>query len=554
MLVAAALALSCGPSGGERVDAGAEAEVAARARALLDPAKPLPSRPEVIASAQFVEANAEREGAGARANELHMLAASVLVRLWRVEGKEQDAKEAIEIFKNAARDGTFAGGNDACDAAIRGAKLAGEIARDAEVTYRELYRTERRFIARTADGGTSGGGAASEGCVRSIEVALAKLAPFRPPSRVLEAIDQGLAGQGAIAFPGLTRGGTDASVAVGQPPRLMKVEPLAGKDSARVVLLLDRPARFRPGDEVSSGGKMPRTFIELDGVDVGALPKEILVGGIVTHIAIEATTTGARVTMDLDGRAYRRVFHLVEPYRIVIDVARNAPGQVAHGRREVTKVALDPGHGGNDPGAIGPSGVREKDVTLGIAHKVAPILAKDGISVVLTRDDDRFVPLEERTARANASTADLFVSIHCNAADNRARHGVETYVLDTTKDEIAARVAARENATSQAATNEIGGILASMRMADQATHSTRLAELLQKATIASLRVNYTGVTDGGVKTAGFYVLVGARMPSVLFETSYISNAIEEQQLGSDDYTQRLADAIANAVKAYREGR
>ncbi len=239
----------------------------------------------------------------------------------------------------------------------------------------------------------------------------------------------------------------------------------------------------------------------------------------------------------------------------MIDIARHPPGQAqTTGRRTVLKVALDAGHGGTDPGAIGPSGIQEKDVTLAIAHKIAPVLAKEGIAVLFTRDDDRFVALEERTARANASGADLFISIHCNAAENRTRHGVETYVLDTTSDQIASRVAARENATSQAATAEIGSILASLRMADQATRSTRFAELLQKTSLASIRGQYPQSHDGGVHTAGFYVLVGARMPSALFETSYISNVLEEQALGSEDYKQRLADGIVNAVVAYREGR
>jgi N-acetylmuramoyl-L-alanine amidase len=176
------------------------------------------------------------------------------------------------------------------------------------------------------------------------------------------------------------------------------------------------------------------------------------------------------------------------------------------------------------------------------------------VQVLLTRDDDRHVPLDERTARANAYGADLFISVHCNAAPDRAHRGVETYVLDTSKDEMAGRIAARENATSQAATAELGGILASMRIADQSTRSAKLAELLQRAAMASLRSTYPDVVDGGLHTAGFYVLVGARMPAILFETSYVSNAIDEERLGGDDYKQRLADGIVNAVKAYREGR
>jgi N-acetylmuramoyl-L-alanine amidase len=536
--------------------AGMNAEPAiARGRELVQ-VSTLPPRAELLAVAQSIEAAAVREGAGQRALDLHMLAAQLLERMWRLEGKDQDGKEAIEILKTAARDGTSSvtSSGATCDAAVHAARLAGEVAHDAGLTYKELYRAQRRFLPRLEDGGANapafaGADAGAEGsCVRTIEERLAQLAPFRPPVRVLEAIDQGLAGEGALAILP-----ANASAPVGGSPHLVRIDPLPGKEAARIVLLLDRPAHFRAGDEASVGGMTPRTFVELDGVDAIAVPRQMLVDGIVQRVSTEATTTGTRVALELDGRAYRRIFHLVEPYRIVIDIARNPPG-TAHNRREVARVVLDPGHGGADPGAIGPGGTKEKDVTLDVARRARPALAKAGLTVVLTRDDDHSVALEERTALANSVGADLFMSIHCNAADNRTSHGVETYILDTTKDEIASRVAARENATSQAATNEIGSILSSMRMADQATHSTRLAELLQKASLASLRTQYEGVSDRGVHTAGFYVLVGARMPSALFETGYISNPTEETALASDEYRQRLADGIVNAVKAYREGR
>ena len=325
--------------------------------------------------------------------------------------------------------------------------------------------------------------------------------------------------------------------------------------AARVVVHLDRSSRFRVGDVGSKTGQGARTFVELDGVELGGTSRDTALGGIVSHIVAEATSTGSRVALDLGGPAYRRVFHLLEPFRIVIDIAKNPPGSTPKGaERAVDRVAIDAGHGGNDPGALGPSGLREKDVTLAIAHKLAPMLMRQGIQVALTRDDDRYVTLEERTARANAFGADLFVSIHCNAAENKTRRGVETYVLDTTTSDMAGRVAARENATSQAASNEVAQLLASMRLADQSTRSTRFAELLQRAGLASLGTHYADILDGGVHHAAFYVLVGARMPAVLFETSYISHALDEQRLGSADYQQRLADGIANAVKAYREGR
>jgi N-acetylmuramoyl-L-alanine amidase len=214
---------------------------------------------------------------------------------------------------------------------------------------------------------------------------------------------------------------------------------------------------------------------------------------------------------------------------------------------------LDPGHGGTDPGAIGVGGNQEKDITLDIAHRAASLLSAQGLAVTLTRDDDRAVSLEERTGRANAAAADLFISIHCNASESHERHGIETYLLDTTDSAIAGRVASRENATSQAASAELGNILSSMRMADQATRSARFARLVQRSAVDGVRFDYPGILDGGVHHAGFYVLVGARMPGVLFESSYLSNPHEETLLTSDDYRQRLAEALADAVARYRSG-
>jgi N-acetylmuramoyl-L-alanine amidase len=533
------LATAC--SGGAKTgeDAGAGGEIG-RAQALVSPSSALPSRPEAISLAQSVEALALKEGAGARAVELHALAARLHERVWRTEHREQDAKEAIDLYRSAGRDLALPG---ACDAAARGAKLSGELAKDAQTTYAELYRVQRRSAA--SDAGTGGA------CASNVDEPLAALAAFRPAPQVLDAIDQGLAGEGAIALAL-----QDASArTVVSAPRITRIEQWTGAEGARIVVHLDRPGRFRVGDAPSAGGRGARTYVDLDGVELGGASHETPLGGIVSRIVAEPTTTGSRVSLDLDGPAYRRVFHLLEPYRVIIDIARRPPGSGPSGSsRSVSRVVLDPGHGGNDPGASGPTGLKEKDVTLAVAHKVAPMLARSGVEITLTRDDDRYVTLEERTARANAFGADLFVSIHCNAAENRARKGVETYVLDTTANEMAGKVAARENGASLAASNEVATLLASMRLADQATRSTRLAELMQRAGIASLGGQYDGVTDGGVHRAGFYVLVGARMPAILLETSYISNPVEEQRLGSTDYQQRLADAIANAIKAYREGR
>jgi N-acetylmuramoyl-L-alanine amidase len=540
-------AAGCG-SRSSRADAGAGASVdpadVARARALVAQDAGLPERAEALSLAESIEARAVREGAGARATDLHLVAARLLERVWRIEGRDQDAREAVDLYRAASRDPDSPG---ACEAALQGARLAGDVAHDAAATYGELYRAERRFASALAgDAGAPGP------CRHEIEGELSLLVAYRPPQRVLEAIDEGLASEGAVAeaLAAARDGGVTMPV---KPPQIVRIEEWPGREATRVVVVLDRPAPYRAGDEVPAGGT-PRTFLDLDGVDLGTIRRDQPMPGVVTRVRAEATSTGARVSLDLDGRAWRRVFYMHEPYRIVVDVARNPPGVKGRNTRTVSRVVIDPGHGGKDNGAVGPDGLKEKDVTLDVAHRVAPVLAAQGIQVVLTRDDDHFVSLEERTARANAFGADLFVSIHCNASETKGRRGVETYVLDTTRDEIAARVAARENATTQAASAELASILGGMRMADEAARSLRFAQLLQRSSTTAMQMRFGDAVDGGVHTAGFYVLVGASMPSVLFEASYISNPTDEQRLGADDVRQLLADGIANAIRAYREGR
>jgi N-acetylmuramoyl-L-alanine amidase len=540
LLVGAGCSRAPRSDGTDAASGASESADFARARSLASGKAPLPERLAISEMAGSLEARAANEGAGARAVELRVTAARLLERVWRVEGREQDARDALAQYREAAHDGRDAA---ACEAALGAARLAGDLSHDAEAAYVELYRVQRRFPG------------ASASCSAAVEGSLALLAPFRPPRRVLDAVDDGLAGEGVIAgSPGLAPGGATDSPT--RPARITDIEAWPSPDAARVVVILDRPSAYRVGDEVFAGGAGARTFVDLDGVDLGGAVRDQPATGIVTRIRANATSSGSRVVLELDRRAWRRVFFMHDPYRIVIDVARHPPGVRGRDARQVSRVVLDPGHGGKDVGAVGPTGVREKEVTLDVAHRVAPILAGQGIQVVLTRDDDTFVSLEERTARANAFAADLFVSIHCNASESRAPRGVETYVLDTTRDEIAARVAARENATTQAATAalEVASILGGMRMADEAARSTRLAHLLQRAAIAALRMRYGDTVDGGVHTAGFYVLVGARMPSVLFEASYLSNAGDEQRLGSEDGRQIFADAVANAIRAYREGR
>ncbi|WP_248344470.1 N-acetylmuramoyl-L-alanine amidase family protein [Anaeromyxobacter paludicola] len=223
--------------------------------------------------------------------------------------------------------------------------------------------------------------------------------------------------------------------------------------------------------------------------------------------------------------------------------------------RPVRRIIVDAGHGGHDTGAIGPRGVREKDVTLQIAERLARKLRAASFQVVLTRSDDRFVSLAERTAIANGAKGDLFVSVHANAHPRRDRAGVESWVLNVSDDRYANRLAARENGAFPEE-QEVGEDLAVRRiLADldakvSAGASRKLARLVQREVCAGVRARVGDVRDLGVKSALFYVLVGARMPAVLVETAFISNKVEEQRLQSARYQDEVAQAISRAVVSY----
>jgi len=215
---------------------------------------------------------------------------------------------------------------------------------------------------------------------------------------------------------------------------------------------------------------------------------------------------------------------------------------------------VDPGHGGRDTGAIGPHGVREKDVALSIAKVLAARLRALGFAVVLTRKDDRYVSLDERTRIANETRADLFVSVHCNAARRRKLAGVETWTLNVASDRYAARLASFENADADRTLSDLRLILADLATRANATDARELAQSVQSSLARNLRARAGRVEDHGVKQALFYVLLGTRMPAILVETGFISNPSEEARLRSRRYQAGTAEAIARGVKEFVDGR
>jgi N-acetylmuramoyl-L-alanine amidase len=275
-----------------------------------------------------------------------------------------------------------------------------------------------------------------------------------------------------------------------------------------------------------------------------------------------------RVVLDLKGQEAFQVFTLGDPPRLIVDlgvreaqreaiaraVPRTAPDdeEAESARRPIRRIIVDAGHGGHDTGAIGPRGVREKDVTLSMARRLADKLRSQGFEVTLTRTDDRYLKLEERTAMANMARGDLFVSLHTNANPRRDRSGIETYFLNVTDDRYARRLAARENGSLEVddSPRDVQRILTDLDSKASAGASRTLARLVQKEVTSRARQAQAPVRDRGVKNALFYVLLGARMPAVLVETAFISNRAEEKRLASPAYQELVADGVARAVTEF----
>lgn len=217
----------------------------------------------------------------------------------------------------------------------------------------------------------------------------------------------------------------------------------------------------------------------------------------------------------------------------------------------VKKIVLDPGHGGKDPGAMA-FGLKEKDIVLDIAKKIAPVLSKElGCEVVLTRKDDTFISLEERTAIANTNNADLFISLHINAHTSAKVRGLETYYLNLTTNADAMRVAARENATSTHQMSELQDILSDIMKNSKIDESSRLAQMVHNSILQEAdKLSSTNIKNLGVKQAPFYVLIGAQMPAILIELAFISNEKDLTNLKNTEFLDMLSKEITNGIRTY----
>ena len=325
-------------------------------------------------------------------------------------------------------------------------------------------------------------------------------------------------------------------------------------------------------------------------------------GSIVRDVRLgprpEQTT---RLVIDLEPNAKHSVFALYNPYRLVVDLERTAapepkpeppapapapqntpvapitasvpaaanpmrgigapiqPSVNANGGYSlsrqlglgVARIVIDPGHGGHDPGAIA-NRAREAEVVLDIALRLEKLLKQKGVDVVLTRRTDVFIPLEERTAIANREDADLFLSIHANVGRNGSASGIETYILNFATNPEAEAVAARENAGSGMAMHHLPDIVRKIALNNKLDESRDLANAVQTSLYRGIRQQNPQVRNRGVKQAPFVVLIGAQMPSVLAEVSFVTNKKEASLLRTAAYRQRIAQALFDAVVKYRQ--
>ena len=331
-------------------------------------------------------------------------------------------------------------------------------------------------------------------------------------------------------------------------------------DYTRISVTLEKEVHFEHH-------KIPnKLYLDIDGAQLRPGVKDLNIGdGLLKSVRIaQYRASTVRVVLDLDSMKDYKVFTFSEPFRIIVDVKGDRKEEITASRDvietakpepvekakpanfkpgRIRRIVVDPGHGGHDPGAMSPSGTREKDIVLQIGLKLAQKIREDlGIDVVMTRSTDVFIELQERTAIANKVGADLFVSIHANASLSRAASGIETYYLNLAKTEKAAQLAAKENGTTLEKVSLLQAVLFDLMANYKLNDSAHLANEVQKALHKKAQTGYPAVKNLGVKQGPFYVLVGATMPSILVETAFVSNERDEQDL--------TAEGILSGIKSY----
>lgn len=375
-----------------------------------------------------------------------------------------------------------------------------------------------------------------------------------------------------------------------RPPGLADVRDVrhwSYESYTRVVVELSGPSARTEVKRLAAdrrAGRPERIYLDLPNVWVGTRYADpIPVGdGLLRGIRLgQNRPTASRLVVDLDRYERHRLFQLTSPDRIVLDlyaghrvrggtITARRPGVSARPPgarppepskpeprvplRPVHTVVIDPGHGGDDPGAVGVAGIREKAVTLELARELAGRLRDRGFQVFLTRERDQTLSLEARTAFAEGKGADVFVSIHANAARRRSAHGIETYFLDKSHERHSMRVAARENGVPPNELDALQRAVAGLRVSELSLQSRALAHAVHGKIVSGVRQTHGSVKDLGVKQGPFHVLFLSGMPSILIETGFVTHPKEARRLNSRFYQDVLAEQIARGLSTYRSER
>jgi N-acetylmuramoyl-L-alanine amidase len=338
----------------------------------------------------------------------------------------------------------------------------------------------------------------------------------------------------------------------------------------RLVLDLDAKARPSKHPQLRAEG----VTIEIPNATLSSSARTKLAAGKIAKPFVITQSSERSVEVSLPAGSFQsyRLLTLANPYRLVIDVVRpgeplsapsvestpslelplpTPPQPVQPRAKSYTTIVIDPGHGGRDPGARGQRGTEEKDITLKVALKLRDLLRRQpGIRVLMTRERDQFIELEDRAKFANGQEADLFVSIHVNSHPQRSVKGIEIYHFGEAKDQRALEVAARENGTPLSSTG-VGWeyLVADLLTAKKIEASLELAWTAKEAMVTNLNGHYA-LVDHGVKTAPFYVLRFTSMPSILAEIAYISNSAEEDLLRTSHFSTRVAEALMDGINTF----
>ncbi len=353
----------------------------------------------------------------------------------------------------------------------------------------------------------------------------------------------------------------------------------------RVVVDMERPVKYESHllKEDPKLNKPRRLYVDLKDAVATDIESSIPIrDGLLRQArAGQNSKDVVRVVLDIDSLEDYKIFHLHDPFRIVVDVrgdktkeeeekkkierlkkkARKGVRRVEEPDADVSlvrqlglrvkRVVIDPGHGGKDPGCVYAGGIQEKHVVLKLAKALALKIEKElQCEAVLTRVDDTFLPLERRTAFANMKKGDLFISLHINAHKQAGIAGLETYFLNMATDEQAVLVAARENSTSEKNLSDLQTILNDLMLNTKISESSKLAHQVHKGMFNRLKKSYQGVKSLGVKQAPFYVLIGAEMPAILVEMGFITNPTERKRLLSRAYLEALAQGIVEGIADY----